>query len=183
MSKKNWLTRLSITLYSTFKLILHNSAAFGKLFDSFASTFILVTMKKLHFLFVALLLLSLASCKLDGDSYQRFYGKVNIDSLKVQDSAFLGDPVFIYALAGAPNGCWSGLDLFLTPYPHNDTLYVISSFGTFESYDHICPEIYVLKDSTFKFIPDTTGMFIFKSDSQSRMPKYDTLVVVPKVGS
>ncbi len=135
-------------------------------------------MKKLHFLFVALLLLALSSCKLDGESYRKFYGGVNIDSLIIQDSAFVGDVVLIQAQAGAPNGCWSDLSLFLNRY--NDSLYYINAFGWFESYDNMCTEIYLLKDSTFRFIPDTTGLYIFKSESEFRLPKYDTLVVVPK---
>ena len=138
-------------------------------------------MKKLHFLFIALLLLALSSCKLDGESYRRFYGRVNIDSLIMQDSAFLGDTVYIHAKAGAPNGCWSDLSLFFNRY--NDTLYYLNAAGWFESYDNICTEIYLTKDSTFQFIPDTTGLYIFRSESEFRLPKYDTLVVVPKAGS
>ena len=88
----------------------------------------------------------------------------------------MGDTVFIYGLAGAPNGCWSNPDLFF--YPYNDTLYLINSFAWYESYDGICPDVYITKDSTFQFIADTTGTFIFISDSQNRMPKYDTLIVV-----
>ena len=130
-------------------------------------------------LFVALLLLALASCKLEGESYRRFYGKINIDTLMVQDSAFLGDTVFIHAQAGAPNGCWSNPDLFF--YPYNDTLYLINSFAWYESYDNVCPDVYITKDSTFQFIADATGTFIFVSESDGRMPKYDTLVVAPRI--
>ena len=135
-------------------------------------------MKKFHFLAIALLLLALSSCKLDGESYRKFYGRVNIDSLVIQDSAFVGDVVLIKAKAGAPNGCWSDLSLFFNRY--NDTLYYINAAGMFESHNNICPEIYLTKDSTFKFIPDTTGQFIFKSESENLLPKYDTLVVVTK---
>ena len=135
-------------------------------------------MKKLHFLAIALLLLALSSCKLDGESYRKFYGRVDIDSLIIQESAFLGDTVFIHAKAGAPNGCWSDLSLFFNRY--NDTLYYINAAGMFESHNNICPDIYLIKDSTFRFIPDTTGQFIFKSESEFRAVKYDTLLVIPK---
>lgn len=139
-------------------------------------------MKKLNFLTIALLLLSLASCKLDGESYQRFYGKINIDSLVVQDSAFVGDTVFIYAQAGVPNGCYSDPTLFFHSNTYFDTLFLINAYANFESHDNICTDIYMLKDSTFQFIADSVGTFIFISDSEFRKPKYDTLVVVPKVG-
>ena len=135
-------------------------------------------MKKLHFLAVALLLFALSSCKLDGESYRRFYGKVTIDDLVVQDSAFLKDIVPIYALAGAPNGCWSDLTISLSKF--NDTLYVISAFGWFESYDNICTEIYVLKNDTLQFIPEKTGSYIFVTDSAGWAVKYDTLVVTKR---
>ena len=137
-------------------------------------------MKKLHLLAFTVLLLALSSCKLDGESYRRFYGKINIDNLVVQDSAFMGDTVFIHAQAGVPNGCYSNPTLFFTRHSYYDTLFLINSYAWFESYDNICTDIYMLKDSTFRFIADSAGKYIFISDSEFRLPKYDTLVVVPR---
>lgn len=133
-------------------------------------------MKKLHFLVLAFFVVALVSCGLDGENYSRYYEFVNIDETVVQDSATVGDTVEIYALAGAPNGCWS--NLVLNFYPYNDTIYLINSVGLYESYDGICPEIYVTKDSTFKFIADSAGTFIFASQSRTKPAIFDTLIVV-----
>jgi len=133
-------------------------------------------MKKLQLLFLALLILAMVSCKLDGENYSRYYEFVNIDETIMQDSATVGDTVGIFVRAGAPNGCWS--DLVINYYPFNDTIYLINSVGFYESYDGICPEIYVTKDSTFKFIADSAGTFIFASQSRTKPAKFDTLVVV-----
>lgn len=136
-------------------------------------------MKNIFLLFISFILFGMASCKLGGENYARYYDYVNIDSTRVQDSARVGDTVNIYALAGAPNGCWSDLVVYF--YPYNDSVWLINSLGLYESYEGICPEIYVMKDSTFRFIADTTGMFVFVSQSRTRPVKYDTLVVVDPV--
>lgn len=133
-------------------------------------------MKKLPLLLVLLLLVVLNSCDLKNDSYSHFYDKVDLETLIIQDSAFLGDTVNIYAHASAPNGCWSDLDCFF--YPYNDSIYLINAFGWYESYDGVCPEIFITKDSTFHFIPDTTGTYVFVTESRSSAPKYDTLRII-----
>ncbi|MDY0104003.1 MAG: hypothetical protein RBS07_13795 [Lentimicrobium sp.] len=133
-------------------------------------------MKKLPLLLVSILLVALSSCKLEGESYSHFYDKVNLETLIIQDSAFLGDTVNIYAHATAPSGCWSDIDCFF--YPYNDSIYLVNAYGWYESHDGICPEILITKDSTFHFIADTTGTYVFVSESRSSMPKYDTLKIV-----
>ncbi|MBW6490759.1 MAG: hypothetical protein K0B15_06130 [Lentimicrobium sp.] len=133
-------------------------------------------MRKIMFFLVSLCFIVMASCDFGGENYVRYYDYVNIDSTRVQDSAMVGDTVHIYALAGAPNGCWSDLVIYF--YPYNDSVYLINSIGLYESYEGICPEVYVTKDSTFQFIPDATGTFIFVSESRSNYPKYDTLRIV-----
>ncbi|HAH59231.1 MAG TPA: hypothetical protein DCL86_13880, partial [Bacteroidales bacterium] len=59
----------------------------------------------------------------------------------------------------------------------NDTLYAINAQGEYESYNNLCPEVVVMADSIFTFIPDTTGTFIFVSQSRNRSNVYDTLQV------
>jgi hypothetical protein len=133
-------------------------------------------MKKLPLLLVLLLLVTFASCDLKNESYSNFYDKVNLETLIIQDSAFLGDTVNIYAHASAPNGCWSELDCFF--YPYNDSIYLLNAYGRYESSNGVCPEIAISKDSTFHFIADTTGTYVFVTESRSNMPKYDTLRIV-----
>jgi len=132
-------------------------------------------MKKLP-LMLFLFPLVFASCDLGGEHYSRYYDYVDIDVLSVPDSAMTGDTVPVYARAGAPNGCWSQLELYC--YPYNDTLYLVNASGLYESHDGVCPEIYVTKDSTFRFIPDTAGVYIFAAQSRSKPVMFDTLVVM-----
>lgn len=133
-------------------------------------------MKKLPLL-LFLFPLAFISCDLGGENYARYYDYVDIDEMYIPDSAMVGDTVPVYARAGAPNGCWSELELYC--YPYNDTLYLVNASGLYESHDGVCPEIYVTLDSTFRFIPDSAGIYIFVAQSKSKQGFTDTLVVSP----
>ncbi|GAB1405830.1 hypothetical protein MASR1M74_30120 [Lentimicrobium sp.] len=122
-----------------------------------------------------LLLLFLSSCELENESYSHFYDYVDIEQTQIPRSAHVGDTVMIHSTAVANNGCWSNLQLNFGKL--NDTLYAINAYGEYESYNGICTEILVTADSTFVFIPDTTGTFIFVSQSRNRLNVYDTLHV------
>ncbi|MBV2245640.1 MAG: hypothetical protein KUL83_00620 [Lentimicrobium sp.] len=130
-------------------------------------------MKKLYF--VGLMLLFLTSCKLENDSYSHFYDYVDIAQTLIPATAYVGDSVLIHTTAVANNGCWKNLKLFYGRI--NDTLYAINAQGEYESYNNLCPEVVVMADSIFTFIPDTTGTFIFVSQSRNRSNVYDTLQV------
>ncbi|MDY0344250.1 MAG: hypothetical protein RBR28_11805 [Lentimicrobium sp.] len=130
-------------------------------------------MKKLYF--SVLILLFLTSCKLENDSYSHFYDYVDIEQTLIPTTALVGDSVLIHTTAVAYNGCWRNLKLYYGKI--NDTLYAINAQGEYESYNGICPEVVVSADSTFVFIPDTTGTFIFVSQSRNRAHVYDTLQV------
>lgn len=130
-------------------------------------------MKKLWFLLLAVLLLT--SCDLKNESYSHFYDYVDIEQTSLPENVLAGDTVLIHATAVAYNGCWKNLELYFGKI--NDTLYAINAQGEYESHNDICPEILVTADSTFTFIPDTTGTFIFVSQSRNRANVYDTLQV------
>jgi hypothetical protein len=132
-------------------------------------------MKKVILLFIPLIALSLTSCNLDGENYVRYYDFVSIQETNVPAHAVLGDTVSIFSRAAAPNGCWSELQFQMLEY--NDSVFLIRATGLYESYEGICPEILVTKDSIFGFIPDTTGTFVFISQSPYRADRFDTLVV------
>lgn len=132
-------------------------------------------MKKIHLVFALFVLLA-ASCKIGGENYSRYYSYVNIDQTVVPDSASLGDTIDLYFRAGAPNGCWSGLQIYL--YRYNDTIFVLEAIGLYESYEGICPEIYVTSDTIFRFVPDTARTYIFASHSATLNTKLDTLRII-----
>lgn len=129
-------------------------------------------MKKMHFVFVLLSVLA-AACNIGGENYSRYYSYINIDETSIPDSARVGDTIDLYFRAGAPNGCWSDLQIYL--YPYNDTIFIIEGIGLYESYDGVCPEIYITADTTYKFIPDTARTYIFASQSATLNTKLDTL--------
>lgn len=129
-------------------------------------------MKKIHFIFALFALLATA-CNIGGENYSRYYSYVNIDQTNVPDSAKVGDTVDLYFRAGAPNGCWSDLNIYL--YPYNDTIFILEAIGLYESYDGICPEIYITSDTIFRFVPDTARTYIFASQSATLNTKLDTL--------
>ena len=130
-------------------------------------------MKKLVFLL--LLPVAIVSCNLESESYSNYSDYIDIDTTMVPETAHVGDTVNIYSRSIAYNGCWSNLKLFYGKY--NDTLYIINSRGVYESNDGICPEILVMCDSTFHFMPDTSGTFIFVSQSRNKPAIFDTLTV------
>jgi len=132
-------------------------------------------MKKVILLCIPLFAIALASCTLDGENYVRYYDFVSIQETNVPDQAVPGDTVSIFSRAVAPNGCWSELEFQMLEY--NDSVFLIRATGLYESHEGICPEILVTKDTIFGFIPDTTGTFVFISQSPYRADKFDTLVV------
>lgn len=136
-------------------------------------------MRKL-FLFLAIPLL-LSSCNLDGDSHEQYTGYVSVYETQIPDSAMVSENISILAKASAPNGCWSNLNIYLGKSASVDTLYGISATGFFESYDGICADVLVTKETTFDFKADTVGTYIFVSYLASLATSMDTLVVYDTV--
>lgn len=132
-------------------------------------------MKK--FLLLLLVPFLFSSCtSLEGDNYSKFNGWVNISETQIPDSAVAGQQILITAKAMAPNGCWSDLNFFLTRQ-NVDTLYTINAMGLYESYDGICAQVAITADTTFKFTPDSAGLYVFISQSVSLEAHIDTMVV------
>ncbi len=139
-------------------------------------------MAKIKLSFLSLLLpVMLVSCDLGGESHEKYTGYVSIVETVIPDSAYTGQTVPLYARAAAPNGCWSDLRIYLGKSVSSDTLYGISATGLYESYNGLCTEILVSRDTTFSFIPDSSGTYIFISYSSFLEPSYDTLFVSDSV--
>lgn len=130
---------------------------------------------------VALLMLSLSSCKLEGDSYDKYTGTLGIVDINLPDSAFTGEEVPVYASTAAYNGCWSQLTLYLLKAVDADTLLAVTANGLYESYNGLCTEILVTNDTTFRFRPDRAGTYFFTSVTPGLVTRIDTLVVVDSV--
>ncbi|HLN53089.1 MAG TPA: hypothetical protein VK212_05230 [Lentimicrobium sp.] len=133
-------------------------------------------MKKLALLSATMLLIT-TSCLKEGTNYVKYTGNINIDTLLVQDTARLGDTVDISVRGGAPNGCWSNLELMLTK--ENDSLVFLTGIGLFESRDGICADIYQNIDSVFSYKPADTGKIVFIGWSPGDRIVKDSLYVLP----
>jgi hypothetical protein len=133
-------------------------------------------MKKYAFLLLLTPLL-FASCLKEGTNYIKYSGWINIDSISLPDTAIQGENIDLYAMGGAPNGCWSGLELQLQK--QGDSIVIITGTGTYESTDNICTEIYPIVDSVFTYKAVDTGVIKFIGLSRDNSRKLDSLVVVP----
>lgn len=129
-------------------------------------------------IFLLVLPLLLTSCLEEGSNYTKFTGYINIDKMTLPDSASVGDTIQIAVKGGAPNGCWSNLELTMTKL--NDSLVSFTGIGLFESTDGICTEIYQTIDSSFDFIPKTPGKWQFYAHSANNKYIVDSLFVSPK---
>lgn len=129
--------------------------------------------------YVVLLLTSFlfTSCLKEGSNYIKYSGYIKIDSLALPDTAFVGQTIDIYTLGGAPNGCWSGLELHLQN--QGDSLITIFGTGTYESTDGICTDIYPITDTIFSFKPADTGVVKFVGLSMDNERIKDSLIVLP----
>lgn len=129
------------------------------------------------FLLLLATLLATSCVKLDGESYRKYSDYVNIMEVNMPDSAFIGDDIPIVVQAGAPNGCWSGLEVHIGRSTIYDSVFGFTATGLFESTNNLCAEVLVTKDSTFHFKTDTAGIYLFIAYSAAYQPIYDTLVV------
>lgn len=130
--------------------------------------------------YVLLLLLTpllFASCLKEGSNYIKYSGWINIDSLSLPDTVIQNQNINIYALGGAPNGCWSQLELQLQK--QGDSIVIITGTGTYESTDGICTEIYPIVDSVFTYKAVDTGLIKFYGLSRDNTKIIDSLVVIP----
>ncbi|MFH1119453.1 MAG: hypothetical protein V1775_06485 [Bacteroidota bacterium] len=125
-----------------------------------------------------LITLLIASCDPNGGSYEKYTGYVNIVETIIPDSAFSGEEIPVHIVANAPNGCWSDLTITVGKSVLADTLYGIYATGNYESYNGLCTEILIVKDTTYLFKPDTAGTYVFVSYSASLVPCYDTISVI-----
>lgn len=131
-------------------------------------------MKKLFFIILIPVLFT--SCLDEGSNYLKYTGWINVDSVQIQDSAVVGESVPIIVNGGAPNGCWSALELFLNK--ESDSVYLINGSGIFESDDGVCTDVYQIVDSTFIFKPSKQGVYKFYGQSPGKTPIIDSLIVV-----
>jgi hypothetical protein len=134
-------------------------------------------MKKLT-IFLVIIQFITSSCLKENSNYTRFTGNINVDSIQVPDTVVLGESVTVKAQGGAPNSCWSKLELMLSQ--ENDSLVLITGIGWFESYDGICNDIYLKVDSSFTYKPTDTGKIMFLGLSPGNRIKMDSLIVVPE---
>jgi len=135
-----------------------------------------LVMKKMIFLLIMSLIMS--SCLDEGSNYTKFTGYINIDKMTIPDTTSVGDTIQVLVKGGAPNGCWSNLELILTE--QNDSLVYITGIGLYESTDGICTEIYQTIDSSFDFHPTKSGVYQFYAQSGNYKHILDSLVVLPK---
>lgn len=112
----------------------------------------------------------------EGTNNLYYTGSIFIDQMTMPDTAYVGDTVAINVKGGAPNGCWSNLELFFDE--QSDSLYVISGVGTFASTNGICNDIYLNVDSTFTIQPTKPGKYLFIASLPEGESIKDSIIVV-----
>lgn len=135
-------------------------------------------MKKL--IYLLFLPIIFTSCLKEGSDYRQFTGWIDIDTLIVTDTAIINSDVLINVSAGAPNGCWSNLEIDLVK--QNDSVYTITGSGKYESRNGICSDEYVSVDSSFKIKPSKIGKLLIIGYSPNKHPIKDSLIVIPASG-
>lgn len=136
-------------------------------------------MKKLAFLLFLPVIFT--SCLKEGSDYRQFTGWIDIDTLIVTDTAIINTDLLINVSAGAPNGCWSNLEIDLVK--QNDSVYTITGSGKFESHNGICSDEYVSVDSSFKIKPSKLGKLSLIAYSPNKQPVKDSLVIISSSGN
>lgn len=116
------------------------------------------------------------SCLKEGSDYIQYTGRIDIDTLVVADTAVINTDLLINVSAGAPNGCWSNLEIDLVK--QNDSVYNIIGSGKFESHNGNCTDEYVSIDSTFKIKPSKLGKLLLIAYSPNKQPIKDSLVII-----
>ncbi len=129
-----------------------------------------------NLIILILLPLFLSSCLEKSTNYARFTGNINIDKMTLPDTVGVGDTIQVQVKGGAPNGCWSDLELVMSQ--KNDSLIVVSGIGLYESTDGICTQVYQTIDSSFSFRPTKPGVYQFYAYSANLRDILDSLVVV-----
>lgn len=131
-------------------------------------------MKKLFVLFLLPFIFS--SCLEEGTNHVKYTGWIIIDEFSLPDTALVGQYINIPVKGGAPNGCWSDLELQLTK--ESDSTVYITGTGTFESTNGICNDIYQNTDTVFEFKPVKTGVLKFTAFSAGGSEEVDSLIVI-----
>ncbi len=119
----------------------------------------------------------LTSCLKEGSNYISYTGYISIDQLNLPDTARVGDVVQVFARGGAPNGCWSNLELMMTK--QNDSVINITGIGRYETTDGICTDVYQILDSTFKYKASKPGIVKFIGQSPNNIQIIDSLIILP----
>lgn len=105
--------------------------------------------------FISIIIMSSCSLEPPYSSYSNV--PVHITSLTVPESGIVNQPVTLFAVATAPNGCWMDLKLILTK--NENFRYDLYAVGSYES-NGVCPQVEVNRDSILKFTPTVAGVYV-----------------------
>lgn len=130
-------------------------------------------MRRLLYILLPLLL---SSCLEEGSSHVKYTGWINVDEYTLPDTAVINEYITIPVKGGAPNGCWSNLELQLTK--ESDSVVFITGTGIYESSTGICNEVYQLIDTVFEYKPAKEGVIRFTFFSPNQAEEIDSVIIV-----
>jgi len=122
----------------------------------------------------AILVCVTASCTDVADRYVKRFEMVEITKTLIPDTTINLDYMQIKAKAQADNGCWRNLYFELKKTKEFE--YTLKAYGTYESFG-ICPEVVVIKDTTFYFQPTQKGTYLFHISRIPNEVDIDTMIV------
>lgn len=134
-----------------------------------------------HLIFPVLLtIVLLPSCNLDPGYAMYSDLVIPIEERSVPETGVVNQPVNIYVIAAAYNGCWSNIHFYLTQ--KDDRLYEIWAAADFESAEQ-CPEVIISADTVLTFTPSRTGDHVISFRMTPEISEKDTVVIGTASGS
>lgn len=123
---------------------------------------------------ILLVIVSLASCKMDPSHTQYTNAGVYISDRIIPETGVVNQPIQITARAKEFSDCWSGLRVNL--YETSAMNLTLTGTGNYNSYGY-CNEEEVTEDSTITFIPKVAGKFVITTWITPVAYERDTIVV------
>lgn len=133
-------------------------------------------MIKLKFLMLLLMGLTITSC-IEGDNFVRYSDYVTMEAGQVPDTMVKNTSYNIHIRASAPNGCWSGLRVYVNVKA--DSAYYFSAAGNFENRGGSCTQQLVHHDTVYVFTPkvNKTHLLYFYNPTGKPQIRIDTVYI------
>ena len=122
----------------------------------------------------------LTSCNLDPGYTMYTDLVIPIEERSVPETGVVNQPVNIYVIAAAYNGCWSNIHFYLTQ--KDDRQYEIWAAADFESTGQ-CPDVIISAETILTFTPARTGDHVISFRMTPEISERDTVVIGTAPGS